>query len=376
MRGFPEYLRDNGWEVHVVSAPGPLLDAMGSVEGVSAHSLPMAREPSPFGDLKSLVAWIRLLRTIRPTVSSIGTPKAGLVGGIAAWLVGVPHRVYVLRGLRLETTTGLSRHIFSLAERVAVASAHHVLSVSSSLRARAVELGLVPSRKIFVLGSGSSNGVDTVAYARATTDASTRSALRASLGIAEGVPVVGFVGRLTADKGLAVLAEARELLAESGTDYSLMIIGGIDDGQDASVVEQLAATGRPAIVTGHVSDPRPYYSIMDVLCLPTFREGFPNVVLEAASMGVPAVTTNATGAVDSVLNGKTGLVVDVRSGHALADGLRQLLDDAELRHKLGAAARDRVVSEFDRSTVWGNHDAFFNALIGSSGKSMPTTTTF
>ncbi|WP_255560112.1 glycosyltransferase family 4 protein [Salinibacterium sp. M195] len=366
MRGFPEYLRDQGWDVHVVSSPGPLLERLRLAEGISTHQLPMAREPSPFADITALVAWIRLLRKIRPMVTSVGTPKAGLLGGLAAKLTGVPHRVYLLRGLRLETSTGIKRRIFTLAEKVASSTAHRVVAVSASLRARAIELRVVHANKIIVIGSGSSNGVDTTAHSADVIDVEEKLALRTELKIDKEVPVIGFVGRLTTDKGLDVLAEARQLLADSDTDYYLLVIGGIDDGQNNSVVAQLTETGRPAIISGHVSDPRPYYSIMDVLCLPTFREGFPNVVLEAAAMGVPAVTTNATGAVDSVVDGLTGMVVEVKSGPALADALRLLVSDSTLRERLGAAARAHVVEHFERGSVWQANEQFYSSLAESS----------
>ena len=361
MRGFPEYLRDRGWEVHVVSAPGPSLDSLRKVVGNFTHAIEMTRDPSPLSDLKSLMAWIVLLRKIRPTVTSIGTPKAGLVGGLAAFLTRVPRRVYLLRGLRLETTHGFRRRIFTLIEKLSIFVAHDVLSVSPSLRQRTIDLRLVKPEKIVVLGAGSSNGVDTEEYSPANVSTQVIAKLGANLGLAKDVPVIGFVGRLTIDKGLIVLSEAREILTEASIDHQLLLVGGIDDGQSESILTKVKLAGRPATITGHVADPRPYYHLMDLLCLPTFREGFPNVVLEAAASGIPTVTTNATGAVDSVINGQSGIVVAVGSSSALANGIAEILSDSNLRERMGTAAREHVVTKYDRSDVWHRIETFYRA---------------
>lgn len=367
--GFPGYLADRGWDVHVVSSPGPLLDEMSTVPGVRTHALPMAREPSPLQDLKSLIAWVRLLRQIRPGVMTVGTPKAGLVAGLAGWLVRVPSRVYHLRGLRLESVKGGRRLVFLILERVAVATAHRVLVVSPSLRDRAVELGVVRRAKTSVLGDGSSNGVDVDAFSAGAFDPLDVAAIEEQLRVPAGVPVIGFVGRLTEDKGLRVLGGAVEMLLGAKVDHQLLVVGGVED--DAAVramsASSIRAGGRPLIVTGHVRNPEIYYQLMTVLCLPTYREGFPNVVLEAAAASVPAVTTTATGAVDSVVDGVSGVIATVGSSRALADGLLQLLSDPTESRRMGERARARVVKSFSRSRVWDLTEKFFEEAEAQRG---------
>lgn len=361
MRGFPQHLADNGWEVHVVASPGPALEQLSGLSGITTHSIPMRRGPAPLADLRSLVAWVSLLRTIRPDVTSVGTPKAGLVGGLAAMLTRVPRRVYVLRGLRMETVTGVKCAILIAAERLAMLSAHRVLSVSPSLRDRAVELGLAKAAKLTVLGSGSSNGVDLGEFDRSGfSDAELRD-LRGQLGIVDGVPVVGFVGRLTHDKGLDVLVQARKRLEDAGVDYQLLIVGGVDDAGSELTVRALRQSGRPAVETGRVSNPAKYYAIMDFLCLPTLREGFPNVVLEAGAAGRPTITTNATGSVDSVVDGTTGLVVQSGDAEELANAIARLVSDTATRSRMGGAAKDYVRANFSRQVVWERQLAFYTA---------------
>ena len=160
MAGFPAYLVSQGWDVHVVSAPGPKLQPLAELDGVSVHALEMRRDPAPLHDLRSLMSWIRLLRKVRPDVMSVGTPKAGLLGSLAGLLTRVPARVYLLRGLRYETTAGLKRTILLGLERLSAACSHKVVAVSESLRKTAVADGVSPAHKMVVIGSGSSNGVD------------------------------------------------------------------------------------------------------------------------------------------------------------------------------------------------------------------------
>lgn len=359
MRGFPEYLRDHGWDVHVVSNPGPALTALSAVPGISTHALAMERRPSPLQDLRSLSSWCRVLHSVRPDVLSVGTPKAGLLGGIAGFLMRVPRRVYLLRGLRLETSSGIRRRVFWVLERISIGVAHEVVSVSDSLRARVVGLGLVHSTKILVLGHGSSNGVDIAAFSASAFAPGEIATLADSLHIAPAIPVIGFVGRLSADKGLKVLAEARSILIQRGVDHQLLIVGGIDEGEDESLLNTMGLEGREIIATGQVHDTRPYFKLIDILCLPTYREGFPNVVLESAASGIPAVTTDATGAIDSVIAGETGLIVDVGSATELADALQTLIFDPIRRAEMGAAAHRYVSENFARADVWERTNSYY-----------------
>lgn len=359
MRGFPQFLRSKGWVVHVVSAPGPFLEALSLEPDLITHKLPMKRQPSLVSDLRSLAAWVRLLARIRPDVVSVGTPKAGLLGCLAARLARVPYRVYHLRGLRLETTTGLRLKVLTALERLTMNSAHDVIAVSASLRRRAIDLGLVKADRIHVLGHGSSNGV--VIPSRVPTDKE-RAAKRHELGLDPAVPVIGFVGRLNVDKGLAVLAMSREILVDRSIDHQMLVVGGIDENASPSIADSLRSTGRQAVETGQVPDARGYYAAMDFLCLPTLREGFPNVVLEAAAAGIPSVTTNATGAIDSVVEGITGFVAAVRDATSLADRLQEMIEAGTIvRTALGAAARSRVQQEFSRERVWSLLDEFIAA---------------
>lgn len=345
MDGLPAFLAGKGFEVHVVSSPGERSDRLrNEASEVHVHAIPMPRRPAPGRDLVSLVAWIRLLRSVQPDTVMVGTPKAALLGIVAAWMTRVPDRIYLLRGLRLETTRGAQRAILTALERLVFTLSTRSLAVSASLAAEALRLHLVEKDHIGVLGRGSSNGVDLSRF-ETQVNADERARLRAALGLAD-VPTIGFVGRLTRDKGLSALAVAQAELDADGLAHQVLVVGPVDDLRTAQ--DDVVS----AIYTGSVADTSLYYHLMDVLCLPTMREGFPNVVLEAAASGIPTVTTTATGAIDSVVDGETGLIVQSGDSSALAGALRRILSDDELRTRLGRQARAWVESDFDRHDVW------------------------
>ncbi len=365
--GMYEYLQSRGFDVTVISSQGPQLDAARR-EGVSAIALPMQREISPLNDLISLWRLWRLFRKIRPDIVNVGTPKAGLLGGLAAFLAGVPHRVYTLHGLRLETTQGWKRALLTYAERLACRCAHRVNCVSSSLLKRALELDLVAAGKAGVVGPGTSRGVDVAGF-RSTLE-TRRKALdtRGKLGIPEGAPVVGFVGRLTRDKGIPELYRAFASLKDRHPDLRLLLVGDFETGDPVpGNIRDAIEADHTVMRTGFVSDVAQYYHLMDVCVLPTYREGFPGVPLEAQAAGVPVVTTQATGAVDSVLDGRTGFIVPVGDVPALSASIGRLLDNPSLRESMGKAGRNWVETVFPRETIWAAHaDAYEQLASGES----------
>jgi len=336
------------------------------VEGISVHSVPMERDPSPLRDLVALLRWMEILRITKPDVVTAGTPKAALLAAVSGWILRVPDRIYLLRGLRLETASGMLYRVLTRLERLTFALSTRSIAVSESLRDEAVRLGLTHGRTVAVLGRGSSNGVDTSRFFPRADDDIEVLALRDRIGLASGLPTIGYVGRLTADKGLGLLDAALDLLAAKGFAVQLLVVGGVDGAR-------LPRPSRPSPVrtfsTGRVPDTSAYYALMDVLCLPTRREGFPNVVLEAGAAGVPTVTTNATGAIDSVVDGKTGLIVDKDDASQLAEALEALLTDSDRRRRLGQHARQWVVAEFERTTVWERMEAYLAG--GLSGTCRP-----
>jgi glycosyltransferase involved in cell wall biosynthesis len=345
-------LRDAGFDLVLVSSPGEWLLRLAQEARVSHAAVPMSREAAPLRDLASLWNLCRIIRRVRPTISNVGTPKAGLLAGLAAWLLGVPCRIYTLHGLRLETAGGLKRALLTLSERIACACAHRVICVSPSLRRRAIQLKLAPAEKTVVLGSGSFGGIDVVRFSPTVRKSPEKYLLAERLGIPHGVPVIGFVGRFTRDKGIGELIAAFSRLRQHWPGLRLLLVGEFEDGDPVPADIRSKIEVDPNIVhAGVVVDTAPYYGLMDVLVLPTYREGAPYVPLEAQACGVPVVTTTATGAIDSVVDGLTGFLVPVGSADALTARIDELLQDLKLRSRMGQAGRDRVMREFRQEIV-------------------------
>jgi lipopolysaccharide/colanic/teichoic acid biosynthesis glycosyltransferase/glycosyltransferase involved in cell wall biosynthesis len=369
--GLYGYLREGGFDVSVISSQGSALN-LATQEGVSAIAVAMRREISLGHDLVSLWRLWRAIRKIRPDITNVGTPKAGLVGGLAALMAGVPHRIYTLHGLRLETTVGWKRRLLTNAERLACYCAHRVHCVSPSLRKRAIELGLVGPDKAVVVGPGTCAGVDTARF-HATRDARHNAlVLRRKFGIGEDAPVIGFVGRFTRDKGVAELYRAFARLRERHSNLRLLLVGDFEAGDPVREdIRQAIESDHTVIRTGFISDVSPFYHLMDVCVLPTYREGFGVVPLEAQAAGIPVVTTQATGAVESVLDKQTGFIVPVSDVDALSAAIDSLLSDSALRKRMGQAGCAWVNSVFRREIVWAAHLEFYKRLRLSAGAPSP-----
>jgi glycosyltransferase involved in cell wall biosynthesis len=352
-------LREAGFRVTLVSSPGELLTRTAALEGVESIAIPMRREIAPIADFVSLVRLWRLLYRLKPEMTEFSTPKAGLLGSIAAMLCGVPARVYFLRGLKLETCTGVKRRILLVAERLAAACSHVVLCNSDSLRNQALALGVASETRLRLLGSGSSNGVDVERFHPGPCS------LRERLGLPPDVPVVGFVGRLTRDKGLPELIEAFDAILAAEPDAHLLLVGWFDAAEDAlgDDLRSRIKTHPRIYLTGFVADTAPYYRVMDVMVLPTWREGFPNVVLEAAATGIPVVTTLSTGSRDAVVPEVTGLLIPPGYPVAISETVLQLLRNPELRCRMGEAARAWVLDHYVNGRVLGRTVRYYQSLL-------------
>lgn len=322
----------------------------------------MTREINPLHDIVSLWRLFLILRRLKPHIVNAGTPKAGLLGMIAAWLNRIPVRIYQLRGLRMETTSGWQYHLLVTTERLASACAHFVICNSQSLRDECARLGLASVEKLLVLGSGSSNGVDVDRYRPDTAVDDEAAHIKHTLNVAANAPIIGFVGRLTIDKGIPELIDAFTHVTTQISNAILLLIGPFERGDNLSLATLERIHSHPQIITtGYVNDPTPYYKVMRVLAFPSHREGFPNVPLEAAASGVPTVGFDVTGTRDAVINGKTGILVAPGDSHKLAQALLTVLTDETMHCALATAARDRVVSEFANDQIWRNWANFYQA---------------
>ena len=359
------FLAKNGFTIDVICSPGPRLEAMRQ-EGVTPWPIKMEREISAARDFVSLWRLWRLFRRIRPDIVVAGTPKAGLLGTLAARLAAVTHAQYALFGLRFETTTGIKRRLLMGAEWIACHAADSVRCVSPSVMARAIALGLAPAARCMVIGKGTSDGIAIERYASTAQAEFGLKQLQRQFHISPDAPVIGYVGRITRDKGIAELFEAFKRLESSYPGLQLLLIGDHDATDPIPDALRERIESDPAVLrTGFVENVERFYGVMDVMALPTYREGFSTVLVEAQSASVPVVTTNVTGAVDAIVDGETGLHVPVRDADALTSALDRLLGDAELRRRMGAAGRIWVEKNFRQEDVWQQILAHYRSILNS-----------
>jgi glycosyltransferase involved in cell wall biosynthesis len=354
LQGQLQFFKDRGFDVTVL-CPKRRMDEweVERPEGVPIIEVPLVREIAPLQDLVSLWRLWRIMRTLRPTVTNVGTPKAGLLGGFAAWLNRVPCRFYTLHGLRFETTGGLKRWILVLAERLACRFAHRVICVSHSVRERAIASGLASAQRTVVLGAGSCNGVDASRFAATPETTKRASELRRRLGIPEQALVALFVGRLTCDKGIPELIQAYTQLSDPFPELRLLLVGCFENGDPLPVDTRKSMETHPRVIfAGSAQDTVPYYAMADVVILPSHREGLPNVILEAQAAGKPVVGAAATGIVDVVEDGETGLLFPIGDVRALAEAVEKLLSDKGLAAKLGLAGQEQVRRNFRQEQIW------------------------
>jgi glycosyltransferase involved in cell wall biosynthesis len=358
-RGRLSALRQAGFAVTLISAPGDSLDWIAREEGVTAHPLSMRRGIAPFADFVAFLAVWHVLRRLRPTITDFSTPKAGLLGNVAAWTLQIPHRVYTLRGLKMEGTTGSKRALLLMSERIASWCAHSVLCNSTSLRSMATSLRIAPREKLHLLGDGSSNGVDLDRFSPGP------SGIRAQLGIPVSDLVLGFVGRLTRDKGIPELLEAFEMILSKRPTCRLLLVGWFDQAEDRlSDSWQTYICEHPRIHhTGFVTNPTAYYRAMDIFILPTHREGFPNAVLEASACGLPVISTESIGARDAVVPEVTGLQIPPGIPEAIAEAALSLLNNPAKRKRMGNAGRNWVRERYSKDRVLALAVQFYLQLL-------------
>lgn len=372
MQGQLATVRQRGFDVTVAASPSWELDEVTDREDVPTIGVPMNREITPLQDLVALFRLIRVMKQVRPDIVNAGTPKAGLLGMIAARIVNVPARIYVLRGLRLETTSGLKRLLLKTTERIASACAHQVVCVSESIRQVYVDQKLAPAWKCMIPGPGSSNGINVARFEK--TDERFRAArgIRRKLGIPLDAPVVGFVGRLTRDKGIVELAEAFRTVQQSHSDARLLLIGEFESGDPVPQETINWLRSNPAVcVAGFSKDPSNFYSIMDLLAFPSYREGFPNVPLEAAAASIPVVGFAATGTVDAVVNGETGMLVPLGDVAGLANAISEYLGNDLIRFKHGQAGFTRASTEFPNEAIWDAMCNLYTSMLPENRQPAP-----
>ena len=356
------YFKEKGYHEHIICSPSDELEAYSRMQGFDYEEIPINRAISLRDDLKALFKTMRYIRRHHIGVVTGHTPKGGIIAMAAAWLTRVPTRIYFRHGLVYETSSGMKRRLLITIDRLASAMATRVVCVSNSVGKRAMEDKLDRAGKQTLLNHGTCNGIDTRRFNRNAVSTTEVSELRNRLGINEGDFVVGYVGRLVRDKGIIELTEAINALHSRHPNLKLMLVGMYEtrDALPQSTVDLIQS--HPAIIhTGYVDyhTIENYYALMSALILPSYREGFPTSVIEASAMSIPVLTTRATGCIDSIIEGETGLFID-HSAENIASAIERLINSPELCMALGEGGHRLAVEQYDERVVWQHIERLYN----------------
>lgn len=346
-RGLLRELSDTGeYEVVALSSPDEHLANVSARENVKGIGVAMRRDIAPLADLRALWKLIRVMRRERPAMVHTMTPKAGLLGMLAARIAGVPVRVHTFTGLLFPTSTGLRRMLLKTTDRITCAAASHIIPEGEGVKAD-IEAAGITGKTMRVLGHGNVRGVDLDHYSPTPILEEEARALRESIGIPPGATALVFIGRLVGDKGLRELAEAI-----AGRDCYLILVGAPEGGKD-DIDPAIFGTNPKVIFTGGwVDDVRPWLMAADALIFPSYREGFPNVVLEAGAMCRPSIVTDINGSREIITDGINGLVVPPRQAAPLGNAIDRFMAlSHERRRAMGEAARADVERRFELTYV-------------------------
>jgi glycosyltransferase involved in cell wall biosynthesis len=319
------------------------------------------RKISPLRDLITLFELIKLFRRERFDLVVSVVPKAGLLGMSAAFLAGVSCRVHIFQGEVWASRRGFMRGLLKSMDKLTAKLATHVLAVSPSEKQFLEEQGVARPGQIRVLGSGSISGVDMLRF---RPDMEARSSIRQARAIPDDAVVCLFLGRLTADKGVFDLVQAFALCAKSNPRLWLILVGPDEDGVGHLLLSTLVgeAAGR-VIVEGFTHTPERYIAAADFLCLPSYREGFGMVVIEAAAVGIPSIGSRIYGVSDAIVEDETGLLVPAGDAPKLATALARLARNDALRARLASAGRMRIENEFRQEKVVAGYVNYFRELL-------------
>ncbi|MEY3654224.1 MAG: hypothetical protein RL739_2394 [Pseudomonadota bacterium] len=339
----------------------PLVDDV--ARAVRVRHIDIARKISPWQDLRALFQLLHCFWEIRPATVHSLTPKAGLLAMLAGWLARVPWRFHTFTGQVWATKTGIGRSVLKGIDRLIAMCASRVFADSAS-QCRFLEAeGVVRYGGVNVLGQGSMAGVD---LARFRPDPAARAALRTKTGVADAVPVFIFVGRLVRDKGIFDLVEAFATLNARHGQWELWMVGPDEESLQANLQNEGQRLGARIRWFGPTPVPERYMAAADVFVLPSYREGFGSVVIEAAACGIPTIAYRIDGLVDAIVENHTGCFVDVGNVKELSQTMERLGSNPEVLGKLGKAARQRAFNDFSSSTVSAAWLAFYGSVLNQS----------
>jgi glycosyltransferase involved in cell wall biosynthesis len=354
LSGQPAYMRSKGLDVVLVSSEGEDWNGIPDIEHYEVYKVPMSRAIDLYNDLRALWRLMALFKKVKPDIVHSHTPKAGMLAMLAGRITGVPVRMHTVAGLPLMESRGIKRKVLVWAEKLTYSCAHGVYPNSHKLKAYIEEQAFTPSYKLKVLASGSSNGINTEQFKPSSSLVQQGRDLRRKWGLKEGDLLFVFIGRLVKDKGINELVQAFASLDSLYNNAWLLLVGPEEADLDP-IDPHAKATIRqhPRIIaTGFAQDVKPYLAASDILVFPSYREGFPNVPMQAGCFGLPSIVTDINGCNEIIEPGINGLIVPPKNTQALLEAMEQLLSDEGLRSRCASVSRERIEQRYKQETVW------------------------
>lgn len=350
LKGQHHFMAKNGFEVKGISSNEQELYDVANDEGIEVIPLDMSRQITLLKDIKALWKMWNILRKEKPVHTH--TPKAGIIGMLAAKLAGVPHRLHTVAGLPLMEVVGSKRKLLDLVERITYYSATKVYTNSKGLYDFILANDFTTTEKLKVIANGSSNGINTYHFSKEEISEIQQKNLKQELGIQPDDFVLIFVGRLVVDKGINELVEAFSSIKKS--NLKLLLVGTEERELDPLKAKTIAEIEQnPNIIAvGFQKDVRPYFAISDCLVFPSHREGFPNVVMQAGAMGLPSIVSDINGCNEIIIEGENGVIIPPKNVEKLQKKIVFLYENKAFYQKLKQNSREMIVSRYEQSLVW------------------------
>lgn len=357
-----KYFKDLGYDTYLMAPNHQSVIDYCNLEGCTLLAVDFEREISPLKDIKAFFQVLKHLIKVKPDIVNLGTPKVSLLGMIVSAIIGVKKRIYTCRGYRFEHEKGIKRKLLILNDKLVCSLSHHVICISNSVRQLGLNNAIFSDSKSIVINKGSSNGVNLDLFKRDKINQEEKEAFILKYNL-KGKFVFGFVGRVIDRKGVNELYAVFNELSKKYPEMVLLMIGPYEKSQLKDPEIQFNYENHTNIISlGKINQEEiPFYmTLMDVFVLPAWWEGFGNVLIQAAAVNVPVISTTGTGTVDAVEDGFNGILIPVADELALKNAMLQLYSDKELREKYGNNGTEWV-KNFDRFLIWNEMDKIYKS---------------